>query len=295
MLEFKEIDLSDRQWINSLLGKSDFMGCEYSFANNMAWRRLGDSKICRYKDFYISCSYKDGKPVFTFPSGEGDYKDLIKNMQEYSNCLGYQLTITSVNNQSLSILNTMFPNEFTYEKDEDSYDYIYNAHDLIELNGKKYHQKRNHISKFKQNNNWRFEPINKNNQDECIEFSAMTYNKKNNYDDLSSVSEQFAIDTFFTNFEALDLIGGILRADEKIIAFTIGEKINTNTFCIHIEKAISEIQGSYATINNEFVKFAASDCLYINREEDLGIEGLRKSKHSYYPCFLYEKSIITFK
>ena len=294
MLEFRDIELSDKEWINSILSKSDFMGCEYSFANNMAWRRLGNTKICRYQDFYICCSFYDDEPIFTFPAGEGNYRDLIKELKEYATALGYPLVISAVNNESLAMFNEIFPNEFTFEKDEDSFDYIYNAKDLIELQGKKYHQKRNHLANF-YNNNWSFEPLNKDNQDECIELSAVSYNEKQSYDDISSVSEQFAINTFFNNFDVLGLKGGVIRVDGKVIAFSIGEKINSNTFCVHIEKAIPEIRGAYVAINNEFAKYAASDCTFINREEDLGIEGLRKAKRSYNPCFLLEKSIITFK
>ena len=294
MLEFRDIELSDKDWINSLLTKSNFMSCEYSFANNMAWRRLGDTKICHYGDFYICCSFYDEKPIFTFPAGEGDYKKLFKELREYSTSLGYPLVISAVNNESLAMLNEVFQNEFTSEKDEDSFDYIYNSKELIELQGKKYHQKRNHLANFYNNNNWSFEPLNKDNQDECIELSAISYNDKQSYDDISSVSEQFAINTFFNNFDNFGLKGGVIRIDGKVVAFSIGEKINSDTFCIHIEKAIPEIRGAYVAMNNEFAKYAANDCTYINREEDLGIEGLRKSKRSYYPCFQLEKSIITF-
>lgn len=294
MLELRDIVLSDREWVIPLLEKSDFMGCEYSFANNMAWRRLSDTKICHYKDFYISCSFDNGHPVFTFPAGEGDYKDLFRKLKETSEAMGYPLAVSSICSHKLPVFEELFSNGFEVEKNEDSFDYIYNALDLIELKGKKYHQKRNHLTKFYQNN-WSFEPITKENQDECIEFSVHSYNEKQGYDDWSSVTEQYAIHTFFTYFDELKLKGGILRVDGKIQGFTIGEKLNSNTFCVHIEKANSEIQGAYAALNREFAAYAASDCTYINREEDLGIEGLRKSKRSYYPCFLLEKCTITFK
>jgi hypothetical protein len=294
MLEFRQIQLSDREWINSLLKKSDFMGCEYSFANNMAWRRLYNTNICRYKDFYISCSCKEGSPVFTFPAGEGDYRDLFKVLRGYAESKNSPLVVSSVTNQMLELLNELFPGEFEARKDEDSFDYIYYAKDLIGLSGKKYHQKRNHLARFYENN-WSFEPLSEKNFDECIEFSVHSYNNKNGYDDASMVAEQFAINVFFEYFEQLELKGGLIRVDGRIEGFSIGEKINSNTFCVHIEKANAEIRGAYAAINNEFAKYAASDCVYINREEDLGIEGLRKAKHSYHPCFLLEKSIVTFK
>lgn len=294
MLEFKTIDLSDREWINELLAISDFRGCEYSFANNMAWRRLNDTQIARYKDFYISCSFEDKKPYFTFPTGRGDYKEVFAEMKKYAESFGVPLTVCSVTEQVLPMLNELFPDEFTIEKNEESFDYIYNAEDLIELKGKKYHNKRNHLSKFHQLN-WSFEPLSEANHDECIALSVNSYNDKQMYDDKSGISEQFAIHTFLTHYNELNLKGGVLRVDEKVVAFTIGEKINSDTLCVHIEKAIADIPGCYACINNEFARYAATDCKYINREEDLGIEGLRKAKRSYYPAFMLEKSTITFK
>ena len=131
--------------------------------------------------------------------------------------------------------------------------------------------------------------------DECIEFAVKSYNLNNGYDDESSVGEQFAINTFMNSFGELDLKGGVITVDGKIQAFTIGDRINSDTFDIHIEKANAEIQGAYAAINNEFAKSAATDYEYINREEDLGLEGLRKSKHSYHPVFMLQKNVVTFK
>lgn len=295
MLEFKEIQLSDRTWINNLLNYSDFMGCEYSFANNLAWRRLNSSRISRYKDFYISSSTVDGQLYFTFPAGKGNYNDLFEQLKMYAAANGEPLRISSVNPKQLDLLSELYPNQFEFFPNEDSWDYIYLAEDLIELKGKKYHQKRNHISKFMQTNpNWSFKPLKESDFDDCITFSALSYNEKQGYDDASSISEQFAINTFFTYFSELELQGGILRIDGKLSAFTIGEKINSNTFCVHIEKALPEVQGAYPVINNEFAKYAMRDCKYINREEDLGIEGLRKSKRSYYPCFQIEKNTVIF-
>ncbi|MEG0614907.1 MAG: phosphatidylglycerol lysyltransferase domain-containing protein [Oscillospiraceae bacterium] len=286
--------ISDKDWINSILRESDYMGCEYSFANNMAWRRLSNTKICRYKNFYISCSFENDKPFFNFPAGNGDYCELFSELKKISDSYNVPLEICSITPQKLLEINELFPDEFAVSVDEDSFDYIYLAQDLINLNGKKYHQKRNHLSKFYANN-WVYEDIKPENFDECIEFSAISYNDKKSYTDVSSVAEQFAINTYFNYYNEFDLSGGILRIDGEIVAFTIGEKINSNTFCVHIEKALPNIQGAYTAINKEFLSHTALNCKYINREEDLGIEGLRKAKRSYYPCFQLEKSTIAFR
>lgn len=293
MLKFRKINIKDGKWIKKLLGKSDFMACEYSFANNIAWERLNDSQICRYKDFYIVGFVRDGVGSFSFPAGDGDYYDVINQLREYSRNLGATTEINFVPNNKLEFLNEIFSNEFSVVKSADSSDYIYNASDLIELKGKKYNKKRNHLNKF-QRYSWEFSPITSKDFDECIEFSARTYNSQKGYNSHSSVAEQYAIHTFFKYFKELDLEGGILRVDGELVAFTLGERLNSNTFCVHIEKANTEYLGVYAAINNEFAKYAAKDFKYINREEDLGIEGLRKAKRSYYPVFMLEKNTLKF-
>ncbi len=293
MLKFRKININDKKWIKELLVKSDFMACEYSFANNMAWVRLNDSQICRYKDFYIVGAVRDGLARFSFPAGEGDYFDVINQLRAYSKSMGATTEINYVSNNKVQLFNELFPNEFTIKKSEDSSDYIYNASDIIELKGKKYNKKRNHLAKFQQYS-WEFSPMTVKDFDECIEFSAVAYNSKNGENSYSSVAEQYAIHTYFKYFKELELKGGVIRVDGKIVAFTLGERLNSNTFCVHIEKANTEYLGVYVAINNEFAKYAAKDFKYINREEDLGIEGLRKSKRSYYPAFLLEKNAIKF-
>ncbi|WP_337402089.1 phosphatidylglycerol lysyltransferase domain-containing protein, partial [Porcipelethomonas sp.] len=153
---------------------------------------------------------------------------------------------------------------------------------------KKFHKKRNHLSKIN-NYNWEFHPMTKNDFDDCIAFSTVSYNNKNGYDDRSSVVEQFAIHTYFTYFDEMELSGGVITIDGQVKAFTIGEQLNSNTLCVHIEKADPDINGLYPAINNEFVKYAAKGLKYVNREEDLGIEGLRQAKRSYNPIFMIDK------
>ncbi|WP_124098790.1 phosphatidylglycerol lysyltransferase domain-containing protein [Ruminococcus sp. Marseille-P6503] len=301
MFDFREIQLSDRDWINGCLKISDFRGCEYSFANNLAWRRLSNTLIASYKDFYISCSFDGKQPVITFPTGVGcdgagieKYLDLFSKLKRFVESQGYSFKISSVNSQNLEWMNEYYKDKISVEANRDSFDYIYNAQDLIELKGKKYHGKRNHIKRFK-DNEWSFEPLTSDNFDECTAFAAQTYNVNKGYDDFSAVVEQYAIHTFFSSFDYLGLKGGLLRSNGKTVGFTIGEQLNSDTFVVHIEKALSEVQGAYPAICNEFACRYAGNFKYINREEDLGIEGLRKSKLSYHPAFLHEKYTVTFR
>lgn len=299
-MDFRKIQLSDKDWINECLAISDFKGCEYSFANNLAWHRLNDTVITHYNDFYISCSFENGQPYFTFPAGvalddngKEKYIELFYELKKYVSDLGKSLILSSVTDENLEWIKDYYKDKITCYYDRNNSDYIYNADDLINLRGKKYHGKRNHIKRF-MDNEWAYEDITSELIDECIEFSTHFYNKSESYDDFSSVVEQYAINVFLTNMDHLGLNGAILRQNGAIVGFTIGEKLNSDTFVVHIEKAIAEIQGAYPMLCNQFAKHNAADCKYINREEDLGIDGLRKSKLSYNPAFLLNKNIITF-
>ena len=296
MLEFRDIAITDKERITAALNRSQFMGCEYSFANNMAWKRLGDSQIAFYKDFYICCSFRseDGIPRFFLPSGGGSYSDVIAAMKEYSYHLGKPLRVAGITEPSLNMLNELFPDEFTVDTDEGDWDYIYNSSDLIELSGRKYHSKRNHLSRFN-DLGAEFSMMTEKDFDDCIIFSTEEYNSKSAASDHSFIAEQYAINTYFNYFHELGLSGGVIRVGGQVAAFTIGDRLNNETFCVHIEKADTQYNGIYVGINNSFAKAAAADYKYINREEDLGLEGLRKSKQSYHPAFLLKKYTVTFK
>lgn len=295
MFNFREIELSDKVWIDELLSKSDFMGCEYSFANNVAWRRLNDSVISRYKDFYLISTSDDDNIYLTYPAGEGDILNFIVLFNNFCKNNGKKFILSSVSSENLEFLKENFYDKIEEIKSNpDYYDYIYNADDLINLRGKKYHSKRNHISNFKKQA-WEYKELTPDLFDDCIEFITKSYNRKNDSDDFSSVVEQYAINTFFNNFEYMNLRGGVLYQNNDLVGVTIGERINSDTLVVHIEKAYTSVNGAYPTICNEFAKANASNLKYINREEDLGIEGLRKSKRSYNPCFMLEKHTVIFK
>lgn len=295
MFNFREIELSDKVWIDELLSKSDFMGCEYSFANNVAWRRLNDSVISRYNDFYLISTSDDDNIYLTYPAGEGDILDFIVLFNNFCKNNGKKFVLSSVSSENLEFLKGNFNDKIEEIKSNpDYYDYVYNADDLINLRGKKYHSKRNHISNFKKQP-WEYKELTHDLFGDCIEFITKSYNHKNDPDDFSSIVEQYAINTFFNNFEYMNLKGGVLYQNNNIVGVTIGEKINSDTLVVHIEKASASVNGAYPTICNEFAKANAYDLKYINREEDLGIEGLRKSKRSYNPCFMLEKHTVIFK
>ncbi|MCC8043257.1 MAG: phosphatidylglycerol lysyltransferase domain-containing protein [Oscillospiraceae bacterium] len=293
MLEFKVIELSDKSWIDKLLAASDFRGCEYCFANNFAWRRLYETKITRYKNFYISCSFKGGVR-FTFPAGNGDYRDVFEQMRIFSESRNEPLIIGSVTPSQIPVFKELYgESAFTVSTDEGGWDYVYLAEDLINLSGRKYHGKRNHLKKI-QSMGYHYKPLTEEDFDDCITFAVNSYNNSGGYTNDSAVAEQYAINMYFSHYHEMQLVGGILRIDGKTAGFTIGERINSDTIGVHIEKADPLIDGAYPAINNEFVRAEAMSFRYVNREEDLGIEGLRRAKKSYHPAMMIEKYTITF-
>lgn len=296
MLEFRDIFISDKIKADKALAASDLRGCEYSFANNLAWRRLADTKCTFYKDFYLLCAFDtdNHEPLFIFPAGKGDYKDIISEMKLTAEHFGSPLQIGGVTDEQLDLFSELFRDEYMISENREGSDYIYFSEDLISLKGKKYHGKRNHLKKFHQQN-CQFSLITENDIEECIIFCTETYNSKSDHADNSFIAEQFALNTFFSNFSELGLQGGIVRKDGQIKAVTIGEKLCSDTYCVHIEKADTSVNGIYAGINNLFAQACMSGFKYVNREEDLGIEGLRKSKLSYHPAFVLRKYIVTFK
>jgi hypothetical protein len=291
MLEFFDITLENRERIVSLLNYSQNMGCEYCFANNFAWKRLANTKMAFFEDFYILCAFdtESGFPEFSFPTGKGDLKTAINEIIKTANALDSPVIINSVEERYIEYINANYLDFFNISFNDSSSDYIYRRDLLSNLTGKKFHSKRNHIAQFKKKYNWQYKPLSQADFDEIILLSTKIYNQKKGYTEKSEISEQFAINAFLENYNALNLSGGVLYVDDKLIAFTIGEPINSETFGIHIEKADVDFHGSYAMINQCFAKTIPENYIYINREEDLGIKGLRKAKESYYPEFLLKK------
>ncbi len=293
-LDFKVISLEDKPRICSILEASDFQSCEYSFANNFAWRRLAEAKICLYDGFYLLRSETHGGHVYTFPAGNGDIEEIISLMKQDAEAFGEKLRLITVLKEPADRLKELYGDSITVTPDRDGFDYIYNTKRMIDLPGKKLHGKRNHIANFKKLQ-WEYRPLTQDMFDECIKFSALEYNDRNGYTSHSAVAEQFAINAFLGYFKELGLCGGVLYQCGRLVGFTIGERLNSNTFVIHIEKALREVQGAYPTLFNEFLKSQASGYEFVNREDDVGIEGLRRSKMSFYPDYLLEKFTVDFK
>jgi len=176
--------------------------------------------------------------------------------------------------------------------DRNNWDYVYKVDDLINLSGNKYRQNRRWLTKFLETYNYDFHVLTKDLIDKTKELQLEWCLQKGCYEDESLNEEQKAINDALDNFKQLGFMGGILCVDNECVAYTFGEMLNSNTLVIHIEKAHTQYEGSYQAINNLFLKNCFTDIKFVNREQDLGILGLRKAKESYKPHHMVKKSIV---
>lgn len=287
LLNFKPITIEDREWAIPLLKASDFQGSEYSFTGNYIWGVQYNINVCRFQDRYMVYSGKH-HPSFLFPAGSSDLTEAVEALLQYCRESDVPFRMHGICESAKAELENAFPGRFRFEEDRNNFDYIYTSESLISLSGKKLHGKRNHINQFKLND-WSFEQITPETREECLEMNAKWCAANGCSEDASKQKEVCAVRKAFRHYDVLGLVGGILRVDGEIVGYTLGEPLNSDTFVVHIEKAFSEVRGAYPTINNQFVSHCASNFTYVNREEDMGLEGLRKAKLSYQPEILLTK------
>jgi hypothetical protein len=289
--EFKEPVISDKQWVTDILKRSKQVGCEFCFGNIFMWSPVYGSQITTCQEGFFLCKSTDDKPSYSMPKGGNDIKRCIDFLKSDARNMGHNLEIYAVTETEKQMLESLFPNKFRFHESRNSFDYVYSTSGLASLSGKKYHSKRNHILFFEKNYDWSYEDITADNIVECIEMNRNweQENKKKNEHEQGTQKEEIAIKRAFENYEELDFKGGLIRANGEVVAYTFGELLNENTFCTHVEKAFAEIRGSYPIINREFAKNTIGSFEFVNREEDLGIEGLRKAKLSYNPEMLVTK------
>lgn len=295
MLEFHRPIIEDRDWSLPLLRASGYMGCEYTFGNLFMWGGVFGTKITRFGDYLLAISNEERRATYCIPAGSGDRRAAIEAIRADARQRGIPFIMHGVTPEGIAYLDETFPGQFTYRASRNDFDYIYSSESLIGLGGKKYHGKRNHISYFKKNFDWQYERITPDNLDECRQMNEKweALNSERKPEEIAT--EQRAVNHAFNHFEELGLTGGLLRTQDGVVAYTIGEPINDTCFCTHIEKAFASVRGAYPMINNEFARNELSAYRYINREEDTGDEGLRKAKLSYYPEILLEKNLACYK
>ncbi len=297
-LSLKKIALEDRERLEPYLRKKSYRSCELIFANIFLWSGFYPVQYALIEDTLVFFSRVESPGVsFSFPAGEEEkVKAALEVLFSYFQERGWPIRMHLVQEQEFALLEQWYPGRFSVAYDRDAADYIYEAKDLLTLAGKRFHGKRNHISNFKKNYpDWSYEAITEENLEECRQMALEWKKEHICQHDEEKAAELCVTLNALRYFKELELKGGLLRAEGKIVAFTIGEPLSDDTFVVHIEKAFSRYQGAYPMINQQFLLQEATGFRYVNREEDTGSQGLRKAKLSYHPVFLINKGMVTEK
>jgi uncharacterized protein len=284
---FKKLELSDREIIQKYFWDYQPETSELMFTNIFIWRNHYGFHWAIYKDWLVVVCSKNTPECYSLPPiGPGNREKVTTQM------LNFLRTEKKVENPKIEraderlIAELATSENFQIEETPKHFDYIYNSEDLIKLEGRKFKQKRNHINKFLRESKIEYTKIDDSNAEECMELSNKWCMLKAN-DDVKGEWE--AVNEALKNFNELQMKGGVIKINGKVEAFALGEKLNDQTAVIHIEKANTEIPGIYAIMNQQFAENEWSQTSFINREQDLGIPGLRKAKESYNPVRLVKK------
>jgi len=290
--QLKDLSLEDKPILDEAFKQYPPLISEFTFTNLFIWRHTYQIKMSRLQNFL--CLFADkGEHPFFFPTlGTGDMVECHRTLAKYLEERGIPPKIARVPEEMTSQVDWKAEG-FVVEFDRDQSDYLYLTQDLIQLQGRKYHRKRNHIKQFKEKYPYQYVPLTSEWISECLRLQTEWCNLRQCDVIPGLANESFAVKEAFTHFETLGVTGGAILIDGKLEAFTLGEPLNPETVVIHIEKANPAFEGLYTVINQVFLEKQWAGYTYVNREQDLGEEGLRKAKESYFPHHLINKYKIT--
>lgn len=292
--EFRALEVGDREFIRKCLWEYQPDTSELNFTNLFIWRNHYGFQWSTYGDWLLIVGRSDGSglcalPPIGPPSRLEATRAVLQWMRESA---GVEVPhIDRADRRLVSELGVT--GDFEFEPTRDHFDYVYRTKDLIDLAGKNYRAKRNHLNYLFRTYRITYEPMQASSVAACLAITDAWCQARRCQEDLNLAGEWGATREALTHFEALGIDGGVVLVEGRIEAFTLGELLNNNTAVVHIEKADTEIRGLYAVINQQFCEQHWKDVPSINREQDLGEPGLRKAKLSYGPDRLVDKFRIT--
>lgn len=291
MLEFKSISKDDFNRYNKYRMKERTNASEGVFMTMFIWDEYYNLSLAENGEFlFIRFDIKGKESSYFFPIGEGNLEKAIEELSVYAKGKGERLIFRLTSRENMEKLKNLYGDRFSYKESRDSYDYIYLTEKMISLSGKKLHSKRNHLNYFIENYKYEYIRVQKEELlKECaVKADEWVRAKEKN----KNLFEAGAMQKYFENFFAFNQTGAVIKVDGEIVAMSFGERLNDDTALIQIELADENYRGAYQTINKLFCENEWSNLKYVNREEDMGIEGLRRAKQSYQPEFLVEKYFI---
>lgn len=283
--DFRPLEMGDREALNEVFRANPPEISELTFTNLYAWREVYKPQIAQLNGFILICSDCVMERKFFVPIGAGNIKIPMQKLLKEKKCLFFRVP---ENIKALFEKDNLYRIEF----DSDNSDYLFRTSDLITLAGKKYDGKRNQIKKFKTFFNYDYVKLDSSHVQECFQFEEEWCSIKHCDSVEGLFKERRAIREMLVHCEEFDLIAGAIRVEEKICALAVAQRLNRNTLVLHVLKAKPVMDGLYQVICNEFLARQSREYEFVNMEQDLGVEGLRKSKLSYHPIEMVKKYTI---
>ena len=288
--QFRQLQIEDRNSIRDILCSYQPETSELTFTNLFIWRKHYATQWSLWRDrLLFLCSSADGSLCGLPPVGPPERADAVRMLLEWLREEKKQERPCIVRADVRLVQELGQHADFIIEPQREHFDYVYNSADLIGLAGRKYHGKKNHVNKFRSSCSFSYEPVTADRVQACLQLQDAWCDCNRCTDDMNLMGEWEAIKELFGVFDRLDLQAGAIVIDGMVEAFALGELLNEDTAVVHIEKANARIPGLYAVMNQQFCEHAWSGVRFINREQDLGDEGLRQAKLSYHPERLVEK------
>ncbi len=288
MIPFERLDPSRKAEFDALLFQGAHRGCGFSFANLYLW---GRQSVARQGELLLFFSHFHGKTMYPYPAGSGDVREAIELLIADSHERGIPFRLTGLSPRDKEQLECWYPGQFRFHCDRDSHDYVYAIDDLADLKGRKFQQKRNHYNRFFQTYpDAQVRPLS---QATLTDAMTVAYRWHARLDaQADAAMERVALQRAFAHWQELQMEGMVLYVKDHPVAMTMASFLSENTMDVHFEKADTDYPGAYAAINRSFAAYLRDkypQLQYLNREDDMGIEGLRKAKLSYQPHHLVEK------
>lgn len=291
MIDFKPVRIEDKQTIERYTMPSGIYNCDLAFANMFCWQSVFHSAWAVEEGFLVIRFQIDGgeKIGYMQPVGPGNFAHIIPALREDAHANGQRLRIIGLTDEGRDMIRNMHLGLFAFESDRAFEDYVYNADDLRNLPGRRYQPKRNHINRFTaEYPDYRYEELTSERFAECMQLER-EWRRAHEGHTSELCAEQRAMRRAFDHFKELGIRGGCIYVGDRLAAFTYGSAVNDHTFDTHVEKADTEFDGAFTIINKLFAQHLPASFTMINREEDLGLEGLRRAKLSYHPAVIQHK------
>lgn len=314
-IDFHPLTIADKEVVQHFVHDTECRNCDLNFVNLLSWRFLYDTEVAVHNGWLVFRFKANGHRAYLAPVGTGNYISdvrqgictqtarrckwscIVRELLNDAEADGEPFLLLGATEESLSLLNRAMPGFFYATCDRAYTDYIYKRENLETLSGKQLQPKRNHANRFfRSYPDAIFRPLEQRDVPACLSLMKQWSATHNDDKDRHTHESEFrSAETVFRHWDKLEALGGVMEVEGRIVAFTYGAPINYDTFDVCIEKADTSYEGIYAAINREFVRTLPERFVLINREEDLGIEGLRRAKTSYHPYLLLHKYTVMAK